>query len=118
MNTNQPLKKMIVGALLSGGVALAGLGLTAGTANAAPANPGPTIDHSDFGVPVVECIQCQRTLPGDGSVRVQPWTPVGRRLDTRGRPLRRPLTAQEHSSARHRIAGGGPNLHGLLLSAA
>ncbi|MDT5237147.1 MAG: hypothetical protein QOF47_3134, partial [Mycobacterium sp.] len=51
MNTNQPLKKMFVGALLSGGVALAGLGLTAGTASAAPVNPGPTIDYSDFGVP-------------------------------------------------------------------
>src|SRR3977135_2174024 len=61
---------MVVGVLLSGGVALAGLGLTASTAGAAPANPGPTIDHSDFGIPVVECIQCQRTLPGDGSVRV------------------------------------------------
>src|SRR3981189_2000521 len=63
MNTIQPLKKMVVGALLSGGVALAGLGLTAGTAGAAPANPGPTIDPSDFGTPVVECIQCQRTFP-------------------------------------------------------
>jgi hypothetical protein len=50
--------------LLSGGVALAGLGLTAGTAQAAPQGPGPTIDHSDFGVPVVECIQCGRNLPG------------------------------------------------------
>ncbi|MDT5218260.1 MAG: hypothetical protein QOF15_365 [Mycobacterium sp.] len=70
MNANQPLKKMIVGALLSGGVALAGLGLTAGTAGAAPSSPGPTVDYSDFGVPVVECIQCQRALPGDGSVRV------------------------------------------------
>jgi hypothetical protein len=77
MNTNQPLKKMIVGALLSGGVALAGLGLTAGTAGAAPANPGPTIDYSDFGIPVVECIQCQRTLPGDGSVRVNPGPQLG-----------------------------------------
>jgi hypothetical protein len=77
MNANQPLKKIIVGALLSGGVALAGLGLTAGTAGAAPANPGPTIDHSDFGVPVVECIQCQGSLPGDGSVRVNPGAAVG-----------------------------------------
>ncbi len=71
MNTTYNLKKMIVGALLSGGVALAALGLTAGTASAAPApGPGPTIDHSDWGVPVVECIQCGRELPGDGSVRV------------------------------------------------
>jgi hypothetical protein len=77
MNTNQPLKKMIVGVLFSGGVALAGLGLTAGSASAAPSNTGPTIDHSDFGVPVVECIQCQRTLPGDGSVRVNPGPQLG-----------------------------------------
>jgi hypothetical protein len=77
MNTIQTLKKMAVGAQLSGGVALAGLRLTAGTAGAAPANPGPTIVHSDFGVPVVECIQCQCTLPGDGSVRVNPGPQLG-----------------------------------------
>jgi hypothetical protein len=64
MNTTHHLKKMIVGALFSGGVALAGLGMAAGTAQAAPQNPGPTIDYSDFGVPVVECIQCGRNLPG------------------------------------------------------
>jgi hypothetical protein len=64
MNTTQPLKKIIVGALLSGGVALAGLGMTAGTAQAAPTKPGPTIDISDWGGPIVECNQCQRTLPG------------------------------------------------------
>ena len=77
MNTNHNLKKTIVGALLSGGFALAALGLTAGTAGAAPQNPGPTIDHSDFGVTVVECIQCQRTLPGDGSVRTNPGPQYG-----------------------------------------
>jgi len=70
MNFTHNLKKTLVGALLSGGVALAALGMTASTAGASPQNPGPTIDHSDFGVTVVECIQCQRTLPGDGSVRV------------------------------------------------
>ena len=77
MNTNQPLKKMIVGALLSGGVALAGLGLTAGTASAAPDNPGPTIDYPDWGGTVVECKQCGRTLPGDGSVKVNPGPQLG-----------------------------------------
>jgi hypothetical protein len=66
MNTNHPLKKMIVAALLSGGVALAGLGMTAGTAQAAPAKPGPTIDHSDYAGPIVECNQCRQTLPGGG----------------------------------------------------
>ncbi len=77
MNTTHSFKKTIVGALLSGGFALAALGMTAGTAGAAPQNPGPTIDHSDFGVTVVECIQCRRTLPGDGSVRVNPGPQYG-----------------------------------------
>jgi hypothetical protein len=77
MNTTHNLKKMIVGALLSGGVALAGFGLTAGTAGAAPADPGVTIDHSDFAGPVVECNQCGRELPGDGSVRVNPGAQFG-----------------------------------------
>lgn len=77
MNTTHNLKKMIVGALLSGGVTLAALGLTAGTAGAAPQNPGPSIDHSDFAGPLVECNQCQRTLPGDGSVKVNPGPQLG-----------------------------------------
>jgi hypothetical protein len=77
MNTNQALKKMIVGTLLSGGVALAGLGMTMGAAQAAPAKPGPTIDYSDVG-PLVECNQCQRNLPGGvdvslpGGFKLQP----------------------------------------------
>ncbi len=78
MNTTHNLKKIIIGALLSGGVALSALGLTAGTASAAPSpGPGPTIDHSDFGVPIVECIQCGRERPGDGSVRVNPGAKLG-----------------------------------------
>jgi hypothetical protein len=40
MSHDQILKKMIAGALLSGGVAVAGLGLTAGTAQAQP-GPAP-----------------------------------------------------------------------------
>lgn len=64
MNTIQPLKKMIVGALLSGGVALAGLGMTAGIAQAAPDKPGPTIDYSDSAGPLVQCNQCRRIQPG------------------------------------------------------
>jgi hypothetical protein len=75
MNTTHNLKKMIVGALLSGGVALAALGMTAGTASAAPGDPGVTIDISDSGIPVVECKQCGRILPGDGSVHVNPVNP-------------------------------------------
>jgi hypothetical protein len=80
MSTTHNLKKMIVGALLSGGVALAALGVTAGTASAAPGDPGVTIDHSDFAGPVVECNQCGRTLPGDGSVRVNPGAKFGNGL--------------------------------------
>jgi hypothetical protein len=65
MNTNQTLKRMIVGALLSGGVALAGLGMSVGTAQAAPDKPGPTIDYSDSAGPLVQCNRCgQQSLPG------------------------------------------------------
>jgi hypothetical protein len=80
MSTIHNLKKLTVGALLSGGVALAALGVTAGTASAAPGDPGVTIDHSDFAGPVVECNQCGRTLPGDGSVRVNPGAKFGNGL--------------------------------------
>jgi hypothetical protein len=80
MNTTHNLKKMVVGALLSGGVALAALGMTAGNASAAPGDPGVTIDHSDFAGPIVECNQCGRTLPGDGSVRVNPGPKFGNGL--------------------------------------
>ena len=75
MNTTHNLKKIIVGTLLSGGVALAALGLTAGTVCAAPQNPGPTIDHSDYAGPIVECNQCGLSRPGDGSVKVNPVNP-------------------------------------------
>ena len=43
MSDTHSLEKTMVGALLSGGVALAALGLTAGTASAVPQNPGPSI---------------------------------------------------------------------------
>jgi hypothetical protein len=36
MNTTDALKRIVAGALLSGGVAVAGLGLAAGTAQASP----------------------------------------------------------------------------------
>ncbi len=67
--TTTHIKKTIVGALLSGGVALAGLGLTAGVAQAQPDGPGVTIDHSDFGVDVVECTRCGLNLPGKVDIR-------------------------------------------------
>jgi hypothetical protein len=41
MNTPHNLKRTIAGALLSGGVAIVGLGLAAGTAQADPQSPGP-----------------------------------------------------------------------------
>jgi len=48
MSTINNLKKLIIGALISGGVVLPPpLGMTAGIASAAPQNPNPTIDHSD-----------------------------------------------------------------------
>jgi hypothetical protein len=64
MITTNKLKKMLVGTLLSGGVALAGFGLTAGTAYASPENPGPSIDYPDSGGTLVQCKQCGRGLPG------------------------------------------------------
>ena len=75
MSTINNLKKLTIGALISGGVALAGFGMTAGIASASPENPNPSIDHSDYAGPIVECNQCGRTLPGDGSVRVNPVNP-------------------------------------------
>jgi hypothetical protein len=41
MNTHRNLTKMIAGALLSAGVALAGFGLATGTANAFNPQPDP-----------------------------------------------------------------------------
>ena len=78
MNTTHNFKRMIVGALLSGGVALAGFGLTTGVAQASPGGPGVTIDHSDFGVDVVECNRCGLNLPGGVDTRagVNPATKV------------------------------------------
>lgn len=75
MSTINNLKKLVIGALISGGVVLPPLGMTTGIANAAPQNPNPSIDHSDYAGPIVECNQCGRTLPGDGSVRVNPVNP-------------------------------------------
>jgi hypothetical protein len=56
MNTPHTLKRIIGGALLSGGVVVAGLGLAAGTAQAhpspAPLYPGPLpTDNGDWGPP-------------------------------------------------------------------
>jgi hypothetical protein len=71
MNTTHHLKKIVLGTLLSGAVATAGLGLTAGTAAAQPQGPGVGVDYSDVG-PLVTCNACQVAKPGDGSVRVNP----------------------------------------------
>lgn len=77
MITTHNLKKIAVGALLSSGLTLAAVGLTAGAASAAPANPNPTIDYSDYAGPIVECNQCGRTRPGDGSVSINPGAKFG-----------------------------------------
>ena len=45
MNTHRNLTKMIAGALLSGGVAIAGFGLATGTANAFNPQPDPPGVH-------------------------------------------------------------------------
>lgn len=71
MNTTHNLKKIVIGTLLTGGLAAAGLGLGTGTAAAQPQGPGVGVDYSDVG-PLVTCNACQVAKPGDGSVRVNP----------------------------------------------
>ena len=71
MNTTHHLKKIVIWTLLSGALATAGLGLSAGTAAAQPQGPGVGVDYSDVG-PLVTCNACQVAKPGDGSVRVNP----------------------------------------------
>ena len=70
MNATHNLKKIVIGALLSGGVAAAGLGLSTGTAIAQPQGPGVGVDYSDVG-PLVTCNACQVLKPGDGSVKIR-----------------------------------------------
>jgi hypothetical protein len=55
MRTTHNMKRMVVGALVSGGVALAGLGLSMGTAQAFNPQPDPP------GLPA----SAQRVNPGD-----------------------------------------------------
>jgi len=62
MNTTRNMKKTIVGGLLAGGVALAAVGLSAGTAGAAPSQL--TGDGS------VRVTDLGTRSSGDGSVRV------------------------------------------------
>jgi hypothetical protein len=69
MKTNRNLNRFIVGALVSGGVAVASLGLAAGTAQAQPGFPIPT-DDGGWGPPRHWC-------PGDppvqtGNLQVDP----------------------------------------------
>jgi hypothetical protein len=89
MNTTHHLKKVIVGALLSGGIALAGL--TAASAQASTQPIDPSIHTSDFNVPVVECTQCQQTLPGRPQVHPNGGNKGGNQDDSlSGRPAVRP----------------------------
>ncbi len=73
MKTNHNLKRFIVGALVSGGVAVAGLGLAAGTAEA---GPGPLPQQGWPGCPGDPKGPCH-WCPGDppvqtGNLRVNP----------------------------------------------
>ena len=70
MKNSHKVKTIIVGALLSGGIAMGGL--AAGTAQAQPQSPDPSIDISDSGLPIVQCKQCQRGLPNPGNIHVNP----------------------------------------------
>jgi hypothetical protein len=81
MITTDHVKKMIVGSVLSGCIALAGL--TAGTAQASTQPIDPSINTSDFNVPIVECTQCQQTLPGRPTVQPN----GGNKGDDTGDPL-------------------------------
>ena len=97
MNTTDNLKKLIVGAVLSGGIVLAGL--TAGVAQASTQPIDPSINTSDFNVPVVECTQCQQTLPGRPTVHPN----GGNKGDTTGgtlpgRPEVRPNGANKYDN--------------------
>ena len=67
MNTTYNMKKTIVGGLLAGGVALAGLGLSAGAAGAAP-SLSPGVSSSGDGS--VRVADPGARSSGDGSVRV------------------------------------------------
>jgi hypothetical protein len=106
MNTTHNPKKMIVGALLSGGLALAGLGLAAGTAQAAPAGPGPFVDYSDFAGPLVECIQCGQERAGDGSVRINPGAKLGDGSVRGGTPVGQTSSASQAGGIGSVSAGG------------
>lgn len=77
MSTIQNVKKLTVGALLSAGVTLAALGMAAGTANAAPADPGVRVDISDSAGPIVECNQCGVRAPGLKIDKVNPAVKFG-----------------------------------------
>jgi hypothetical protein len=83
LNTNN-LKKVIVGALLSGGIALAGL--TAGTAHASNTPVDPSINT----VPTSECTSCG-TLPGRPTVHPNGGNKGGTQDSTLpGRPTTHP----------------------------
>ena len=111
MITTNNLKKMLVGTLLSGGVALAGFGLTTGTAYASPENPGPFdrlpgLRRHLGPVQEVRCAACPvhwtprpSTRPPRSDVAVR-----GRRLELRHRS----------SPSDPDVAGGGLNACGRL----
>jgi hypothetical protein len=104
MNSTHSLRKVIVGALLSGGIAVAGL--TAGTAQASPKPIDPSINTSDFNVPVVECTQCHQTLPGRPTVHPNGGNKPGTDDTLSGRPQVRPNGGNKGGTDGFRPTGG------------
>ncbi|MBE1547144.1 hypothetical protein GGC64_001152 [Mycobacterium sp. OAS707] len=97
MNVTNNLQKAIVGALLFGGIALAGL--TSGIAQASTQPIDPSINSSDFNIPLVECTQCQQTLPGRPEVHPNGGNKGGSQgSGLPGRPEVRPNGANKYDS--------------------
>ena len=97
MNVTSNLQKAIVGVLISGGIVLAGL--AAGTAQASTQPIDPSINSSDFNVPLVECTQCQQTLPGRPEVHPNGGNKGGTQGPSLpGRPEVRPNGANKYGS--------------------
>ena len=107
MNANQPLKRMIVGALLSGGVALAGLGLTAGTAGAARRSTTqisacPWSSASSASAPFPATVLCASTLDPSWAAARYAWPsppPATERHGNTVRPATGSLVAGRTSTA-------------------
>jgi hypothetical protein len=87
------MRKVIVGAMLSRGIALAGV--TAGIAHASTQPTDASIHTPDFNVPLVGCTHGQQNLPGRPEVH-----PSGANKDDTlpGRPEVRPNGANKYDT--------------------